>query len=151
MPNHFPPPYAYQDQIVEEEGELLLYRFHGWLSSLSADVKLRHLGRPRDLERALLYIEARDPTRARLLHGALQMMGALLDEASDLVNDGIHWPTVEAFLLPIGRGIYRHAGTMARAGSGAKRRRQCARCHRDARTGRRTNRRGCHALSTGTA
>ena len=100
MPDHFPPPYAYQDQIVEEEGELLLYRFHGWLSSLSADVKLRHLGKPRDLERALLYIEARDPARARLLHGALQMMGALLDEATDLVNDGIHWPTVEAFYCP---------------------------------------------------
>ncbi len=100
MPDYFPQPYAYQDQIVEEESELRLYRFHGWLSSLSQDVKLRHIAAPRDLERAIAYLDIKEPARARLLRGALQMMGSLLDEATELLNDGIHWPTVEAFFCP---------------------------------------------------
>lgn len=100
MPDYFPLPYHPHDQIVEEENELLLYRFHGYLSSLSCDVKLRHLGRPRDIERAITYLEARDPARARLMRSALQLMGSLLDEATELLNDGIHWPTIEAFFCP---------------------------------------------------
>lgn len=100
MPDHFPTPYCLEDQIVEEDSEFLLYRFHSWLGSLSMDIKLRHLGKPRDLEKAMRYLEARDPARARLMRGALQMMGALVDEASALLEDSIHWPTIEAFYCP---------------------------------------------------
>lgn len=105
MPDYFPQPYTLHDQIVEEESELRLYRFHGWLCSLSQDVKLRHIAAPRDLERAISYLDIKDPARARLLRGALQMMGSLLDEATELLNDGIHWPTVEAFFCPPEEGF----------------------------------------------
>ena len=115
MPHH--PPAEFKNHqtpdLLTDEGEILLYLLHSKLSSLAFDVQPILCGRQREIEEALDYLEKRDPTRARLMRRSLHLAGAILHEAASLLNDGIHWPTIEAMYCPPDDGFIDSPGAWA--------------------------------------
>ena len=115
MPHHPPAPIANPQtpDLLTDEGEILLYLLHSKLSSLAFDVQPILCGRQREIEEALDYLEKREPTRARLMRRSLHLAGAILHEAATLLNDGIHWPTIEAMYCPSEDGFIDSPGAWA--------------------------------------
>jgi len=85
---------------LHDEGELDLYHLHGLLVKLHADLHPALPDAQRAIVEALRYLETKDLTRAEVVGRLLKLAAFALDEASDLVQGGIHWPTVEAFFCP---------------------------------------------------
>lgn len=85
---------------INDEGELNLSRLHRMLFSLAMELKPAQAETRRDMKEMLGVLEAKDPARARLVRSCLRMARSLVNEAADLVSEGIDWAAVEAFYCP---------------------------------------------------
>jgi hypothetical protein len=88
------------EHALNDDGEMLLYGFHGWMLSLAMDLKFGRKMQPDDVEKSLAYLDDKDPARARLVRGCLHLIGVMVEEATTLLDHGIHWPTIEAMFCP---------------------------------------------------
>jgi hypothetical protein len=100
---HRPPPNAAPHQeptLLDDEGEVALYKLQGMLISLAMDLKPCASGVRRDAAEALAYLKAKDPARARTVLRCLYMASDLVNVAADQLNEGIDWATIEGLYAP---------------------------------------------------
>lgn len=96
-PPAFAPP---ADFPPRDEGELALYHWHSTLILAQSEL-CPVLPRARqELAETLRYLEEKDPVRAELVRRCVHLAGHLIEEAAGLLNEGIHWPTVETLYCP---------------------------------------------------
>ena len=104
---------------ITEEGEILLYGLQGMLSALSLEMKVTPRGEPRDTQEALQYLFTKDRDRARMVHDCLYMARVLIEEATTLIDAGIHWKTIEELYCPAEADFIDCPGTWLKIGQDA--------------------------------
>ena len=107
---------------LRDEGELNLYLLHNLLCVNHVEINPDLLDARREIVETLRYLNEKEPVRAALVRRCLSMAAALVSEAAALVNEGMHWPTVEALLCPpeeaFAAPVIGHAGTDQSNGAG---------------------------------
>lgn len=111
-----PPEHLQPTDPITEEGEILLYGLHGMLSTLSIDMKVTPRGEPRDIQTALEYLQTKDQARAYMVNDCLYMARVLIEEATTLLDEGIHWKTIEELYCPTEEDFIDCPGTWIKIG-----------------------------------
>jgi hypothetical protein len=95
-----PPPPAAVAFNPRGEEELNLYHLQQALLSAQAQLAPGAAQAQQPMTQAIRYLEEKNPARAELVSRTLKMAGWLVGQAAELVNEGIHWPSVEAQVCP---------------------------------------------------
>jgi|GEM_PF-5431212 len=85
---------------LSDDGELNLYHLLNRLVALHGELSPPLPSTQPGINEAVQYLQSKDATRGEMVRRCLDLAGYLVNEAATLLNTGIDWPTVEAWLCP---------------------------------------------------